>query len=305
MMLNVSAEELIEALESDDAYRVLRRVAVEEGDVRGSDGTLSTSVGAALDVETTGLAVEADRIIELSIRRFRFDATGRITKLDQPYSWLEDPGRPLESEIARLTGLTDEQLAGCAIDEKQALALLRSASLVVSHNAGFDRPFVDERLPAARGLAWACTCREVDWPEYGFDGRALGWLLAQAGWFHAGHRAAADVDALITLLRHDLYNGCTGLGALLENARRPGWIVRATGAHFDVKERLKARGYRWDAAARAWWREVDDVALEFERRWLNDFVYRPDLQPGAEAPEIEEVTWTTRYSRPPLEPVVL
>jgi DNA polymerase-3 subunit epsilon len=305
MMLNVPVEPLIEALESDGAFRVLRRVAVEYGDVEGSEETLPTSVGAALDVETTGLAVEADRIIELSIRRFRFDARGRIIKLDQAYSWLEDPGQPLEPEIKRLTGLNDEQLAGCAIDESRALALLRSASVVVSHNAAFDRPFVDERLPAARGLPWACTCREIDWPEYGFDGRALGWLLAQAGWFHSGHRAAADVDALITLLRHDLYNGCTGLGALLENARRPGWIVRAVGAHFDVKERLKARGYRWDAGASVWWREVGDEALEFERRWLDDFVYRPDLQPQSEEPEVNEVTWTTRYSRPPLEPIVL
>lgn len=305
MMPDLLVERVVEALESGGAYRVLRRVAVEEGEVAGSDEAEPTSVGAALDVETTGLAVETDRIIELSIRRFRFDPLGRITKLDRCFSWLEDPGRPLEPEIKRLTGLADEDLAGCAIDESRALALLKSASLVVSHNAGFDRPFVDERLPAARGLAWACTCREVDWPEYGFDGRALGWLLAQAGWFHAGHRAEADVDALITLLRHDLYNGCTGLGALLENARRPGWIVRAAGAHFDVKERLKARGYRWDAAACVWWREVGDEALEFERRWLDDFVYRPDLRPQAEEPEFEEVTWTSRYSRSPSEPLVL
>ncbi|HEX8226015.1 MAG TPA: 3'-5' exonuclease [Allosphingosinicella sp.] len=305
MMLELPVEAMIETLESGGAYRVLRRVAIEEGDVAGVDETVSTSVGAALDVETTGLEVEADRIIELSIRRFRFDSMGRITKLDRPYSWLEDPGERLDAEIVRLTGLTDEQVAGRVIDEPRAVALLMSASLIVSHNAAFDRPFVDERLPAARGLAWACTCREVDWPEYGFDGRALGWLLAQAGWFHAGHRAAADVDALITLLRHDLYNGCTGLAALIENARRPGWIVRAAGAHFDVKERLKTRGYRWDAGACVWWREVGDEALEFERRWLDDFVYRPDLRPSAEEPEVEEVTWTTRYSRPMSEPIRL
>lgn len=299
------ASEMIEALESGGAYRVLRQVCVEEGQVGIVDEAEATSVGAAIDVETTGLAVEADRIIELSIRRFRYDAVGRIMKLDRAYSWLEDPGEPLEPEIRRLTGLTDEQLAGCAIDESRAVALLRSASLVVSHNAAFDRPFVDERLPAVRGLPSACTCREIDWREYGFDGRALGWFLAQAGWFYRGHRAAADVDALITLLRHDLNNGCTGLAALLENARRPGWIVRAAGAHFEVKERLKARRYRWDGGACVWWKEVADEALEFERRWLDDFVYRLDLMPRADGPEIEQVTWRTRYSRPALPEVRL
>jgi DNA polymerase-3 subunit epsilon len=300
-----TAEEMIEALESEGAYRVLKLVCVEEGDVAIVAEAQPTSVGAALDVETTGLGFGSDRIIELSIRRFRFDGVGRITKLDRIYSWLEDPGGPLDAEITRLRGLTDEQLGGCMIDEGKASSLLRSASLVVSHNASFDRPFVDERLPAVRGLPWACTCRQIDWPDYGFDGRALGWLLAQAGWFHSGHRAASDVDALITLLRHDVHNGCTGLGALLENARRPGWMIRAVGAHFDVRERLKARGYRWDASGSVWWREVGDEALEFELRWLADFVYRPDLRPKADGPKVEEVTWTSRYSRPPLEPVVL
>lgn len=145
---------------------------------------------------------------------------------DRPFSWLEDPERPLDSEIARITGLSDEQLAGQAIDEARAVALLNSASVVISHNVTFDRPFVEERLPAIRGLPWACSCRETGWGEHGFDGRSLGWLVAQAGWFHEGHRALTDVDALITLLRHDLNNGITPLSVLMENAQRSTWIVR-------------------------------------------------------------------------------
>ncbi len=42
-----------------------------------------------------------------------------------------------------------------------------------------------------------------------------------------------------------------------------------------MKERLKARGYRWDSGSCVWWREVGDEALEYERRWLDDSVYRP------------------------------
>lgn len=298
-MGDLSVDEMIEALETGGAHRVLKRLAVVEGDVDDTAEEVPTSVGAALDVETTGLAFDLDCIIELSLRRFRFNELGRITKLDRAYSWLEDPGCTLEPDIVRLTGLTDADVSGRRIDELLATRLLRSASVIVSHNAAFDRPFIEERLPGARGLPWACSCREIDWPEYGFDGRGLGWLLAQAGWFHEGHRAEADVDALIMLLRHDLHNGCTGLGALLENARRPGWVVRAFGAHFDVKDRLKDRGYRWDRGASVWFREVRDEAVEGERRWLADFIYRPDLRPDAQEPECEEITWARRYSRPP------
>lgn len=110
---------------------------------------------------------------------------------------------------------------------------------------------------------------------------------------------------MITLLRHDLHNGLTGLGALLENARRPGWLIKAVGAHFDVKDRLKDRGYRWDGDGRTWSREVADPNVEEERRWLADFIYRPDLRPSEEEPLVEEVTWTSRYSRRPSEPVIL
>jgi DNA polymerase-3 subunit epsilon len=292
-------------LEHGGAFRVLRRVEITEGVVKSGDEFATSAVAAVLDTETTGLDYAHDQIIELAIRRIRFDTRGRVLKVDRPFSWLEDPGQPLDPEIARITGLSDEQLAGQAIEEARAASLLNSASIVISHNAAFDRPFIEERLPAVRGLPWACSCREIGWGDYGFEGRSLGWLVAQAGWFHEAHRALADVDALITLLQHDLYNGITPLSVLMENARRPGWIVRAIGAHFDVKDHLKARGYRWDPVACVWWREVADEALESERRWLEDFVYRPDLCPQTEGPEVEEVTWTSRYSRRPLEPIVL
>ncbi|WP_289145595.1 exonuclease domain-containing protein [uncultured Sphingobium sp.] len=47
-------------------------------------------IGVAIDVETTGLNHDADRIIELAMQRFRFDARGRIIQVGTPRVWRED-----------------------------------------------------------------------------------------------------------------------------------------------------------------------------------------------------------------------
>lgn len=305
MTCHLRLEEMVRLVQQGGVFRVLRRVELTEGFRKSSDEFGMSSVAAILDAETTGLDHDQDRIIELAIRRVRFDLSGRLLKVDRGYSWLEDPGRPLEPEIVRVTGLTDHQLAGQVIDEAKAASLLKSADVIICHNARFDRTFVEERLPDAAGMAWACSCRDVDWPRLGFEGRSLGWLLAQSGWFHEGHRAGADVDALVTLLDEELDSGSTVLGELIEKARQPTWMLRAVGAHFDVKDRLKARGYRWDPAAGVWWREVDEEACASEREWLSDFVYRPDLCPRCDGPEIEQVTWHSRYGRARSRPVQL
>lgn len=148
---------------------------------------------------------------------------------------------------------------------------------------------MERRFPTRAGLAWCCSCQDIGWAAHGFEGRGLGWLLAQCGQFHEGHRAAADVDATIALLRQVLPNGRTALAEMLDVAERPGWIVSAVGAHFDVKEGLKARGYRWHAEASVWRREVGDAALADERAWLDENVYRPEFRPRATEPSIAQV----------------
>ena len=116
---------------------------------------------------------------------------------------------------------------------------------------------------------------------------------------HDGHRAAADVDATIALLRHVLPDGRTVLSKVLANAERPSWRVRAVGAHFDVRHDLRARGYRWNVTAgraSVWQREVQDDALADERAWLAQSVYRRDRRPSAFEPTVTSITWQTRYS---------
>lgn len=285
----------LRAIEDSDDYRLLRRLRIPEGDT-GIGRTDETSVAVVLDTETTGLGVD-DGIIELALRRIRFDTDGRIVEIGRRWSWLEDPGCPLPADVSRLTGISDADLVGRSIDDATAMHLLRSAEFLCAHNARFDAGVLLKRLPAAAGLAWACSCNDVDWRSAGFDGgRSLGWLLAQIGFFHGAHRAGDDVDAVIALLAHRLPSGSTALAEMVRRARSPSWRIAAAGAAFGVKDELKARGYRWDAVARMWWREILDTDLVAEECWLAARVYAPDARAVASGPLVERITWRERYA---------
>ena len=253
-------------------YRVQRRLApVTHFHEAGPQA--SSRIGIAIDVETTGLDCETDRIIELAIQRFRFDEAGRIIQVGVPRVWREDPGIPIDPKITRLTGLSADDVTGQAIDDAVAVEILSSADIIVAHNAAFDRPFVDRRLPAIAGKPWACSMAELDWLELGFEGRALAHLVSQCGWFYEGHRAENDILALLYLLSHDLPDGETILAKLIACSEQPTYRVNAIDAPFDAKDRLKSRGYRWDAVFRFWWRSIGEGENDAERAWLLSEVY--------------------------------
>ena len=284
----------LRAVDHDGDVRMLRRLDVREGET-GVGGRIDTMIGVVVDCETTGIG-EADVIIELALWRFRTDPDGVIVKIDRGYSWLEDPGRDLPEDIVRLTGLTDADVADKVIEDEAAVRLLQSADFVCAHNAPFDRGHIERRLPEAAGLNWACSCADIDWRASGFDGRSLGWLLAQCGWFHGAHRAGDDVDAVIALLQHTLPAGGTALAEMLERARAPSWRFCAIGAAFELKDQLRLRGYRWDGAAKTWWREVPDSKRSEEEWWLAGQVYSVAANPRALGPAIDRVTWRERYA---------
>jgi DNA polymerase-3 subunit epsilon len=273
-------------------FKVLRRLTLDDVATSEAVGE-NTSVGVVVDVETTGVEPEQHKIIELALRRFRFDTAGVIVKVDRPHAWLQYRRSARQGDRGA-DGPDRRRLGGQAIDEAAATKLLKSAAVVIAHHADFDRKFVERRLPDAKGLAWACSCHEIDWQAAGFHGVGLGWLLAQAGYFFNGaHRAGADVDAVIALLRLELPTGGTSLKELTATASTPGWSVRADGAHFDVKDALKDRGYRWHDPSKTWRREIKD--REAEEAWLNANVYAPAARPRCAAPDIRLITWKERF----------
>ena len=251
-----------EFLQSD--VRQLRRVNLQVGETGFGDPDVPLRTAAVVDVETTGLDPATEKVIELAVRRFRYDPGGHIVEIGRSWCWREDPGMALPEDIVRITGITDQDLIGRRIDDRIAIDVISSADVVIAHNAAFDRPMIERRLTGLPTMQWACSCHEIDWSAAGFEGRSLGWLCAQAGWFYEAHRAEGDVDALIQLLRHERTDGRPLLYELDGSSSRDSFLVEAVGSAFHTKDALRMRGYRWEAKQQVWWREV------FDRDLVND-----------------------------------
>jgi DNA polymerase-3 subunit epsilon len=80
--------------------------------------------------------------MELGICLFEYDRqNGRIYKVLGSWEWFEDPGFSIPPEITKITGITDEMVAGQRIDDRAVNDLLGRVVLVIAHNADFDRRF--------------------------------------------------------------------------------------------------------------------------------------------------------------------
>lgn len=275
--------------------KILRRVNLEEGSTGEGQVDHPENVAAIIDVETTGLSLDSDAIIELAIRRIYFDHHGIVTYIEPVFTCLEDPGFPIPKEITRLTGIADQHVKGQRINEDEVLDLLDEVDIIIAHHAGFDKPFLSQRIPPLREKVWGCSCADVDWPNNGFEGRGLGWLCAQAGWFFDGHRASADIDAVITLLRYPGLDYPTILAELYDNARKPRVLIEAIGAEYGVRHLLKAKGYRWNDKKRVWAKEVAVDRSFSEETWLAHNVYSVENRPKALGPHISPLNYEERF----------
>jgi DNA polymerase III subunit epsilon len=291
VLVPLPADALASALGRHVDYRVQRRIEPMKRSALARD-RFRWLHGVALDVETTGLDPLRHDVIELAMQTFRLDEFGRIVETGRPRAWFEEPTEAIPPKISRITGITDAQVAGRSIADGEAASVIMSADFVVSHNAAFDRPFVEKRLPITAGRPWVCTLKDVDWGDLGFEERRLSSLLNRMGWFFEPHRAITDVAALLHLLDHPLDEvGGTVAKRAVTRAQRPSWIVEVGASPFSAKDVLKEREYAWDPDVRVWSRSVPDLQLAEEVEWATVMVYG-----GRRAPETRRVTWTERYA---------
>ncbi|WP_052954791.1 3'-5' exonuclease [Microvirga vignae] len=270
-------------LEATGDYRVLRRLQPRPI-VASRPPRQGERIAVIVDTETTGLDHTRDEVIELGMVAFLYDDDGRIGDVIGTFNGLREPSVPISPEITRLTGITPDMVAGQVLDLAAVERFIEPADLIIAHNARFDRPFCERLSEGFQVRAWACSHSEIAWSGFGFEGSKLGYLLTQCGWFHQGHRAVEDCHALLEVLAAPLPSGAGfPFGHLLASARKALLRIWAEGSPFDMKDVLKARGYRWndgtDGRPKAWWVEVDEETFEAELIFLRHEVYRREVEP--------------------------
>lgn len=276
-------EELARQLESTGRFRVLRKL-VPRPVIDRADSPFER-LGILVDTETTGLQYTQNEIIEIGAVAFTYADDGRIGDVVGVFSALQQPTAPIPAEITRLTGITDEMVAGQTIDIDALEQFIAPADLIVAHNARFDRPFCENLSPVFAPKPWACSVSEIRWADHGFEGTKLGYLVGQAGLFHDGHRATDDCHALLEVLSLRVGMGAgTPFAELLEASTRARIRIYAENSPFDMKDRLKGRGYRWsdgsDGRPKAWWTEVAEEESDDELHFLRTEIYRwKDAEP--------------------------
>lgn len=230
---------------------------------------------AFLDVETTGTSALTDQIIELGIVIVEYcPSTGQAYRVLETYSELADPGMPIPATSTKIHGITDEMVRGKSFISAEIEDLVRDVSLIIAHNAKFDRQFVEARFPFFQEKAWSCSFSQIPWKSEGFGSAALEHLLYRAGFHFNGHRAVVDCHALLTVLQLDLPSyDIKAFKKLLDIAQTTDLKIWALQTPFESKDKLKNRHYRWHAEQRTWYKSISQNELDQEAAWLGQEVY--------------------------------
>lgn len=103
----------------------------------------------AIDLETTGLFPESDRVVEVGALRFGVDGreSGRFDRL-------VNPGRPMSPAAERIHGISDAMLEGAdpasaVLPEFLAWLIERPPRRILAHHARFDAGFLGRELSRA------------------------------------------------------------------------------------------------------------------------------------------------------------
>lgn len=190
----------------------------------------------AFDLETTGLEVERDRVLEFCF----VELDDNLQELGR-WSRLVDPGMAVSAEIEALTGISTAMVQGqpaFATHAARIQSLVKGATLI-AHNSSFDVPFLSMELQRAGqpGLAPDHPCIDTLIIERHVNSHRLSEVYKRyvGKPFEGGHRSEADVEATVEVLRRQRANHADVLpGPTLEDL-----LVANVDRHFGGDQRVR------------------------------------------------------------------
>ena len=263
-------------LEATGQYKVLTRVPETLSSNIQPTGRLFKL--AIIDLETTGLDPKTNEIIEIGTLIVSFTNEDGFIALEFADNQLQQPITPITEEITKITGITNEEVAGKSVNWQQIEHALNDVDLIVCHNASFDRNFMELQTPShfaemIKTKAFGCSSRGVNWAQLGFEGAKLEYLNLKMGYFYDGHRALVDCWATLNLF----IRTPEAFDELKAGVRKKEHLICAINADFDKKDELKARRYRWSDGSgdlpKSWWTTVSEEDYQAELDYLKDEIY--------------------------------
>lgn len=229
-----------------------------------------------IDVESTGLSIESDRIIEVGAAVWNTE-DGTPTALFSSLVW--DTSYPaLTEDIQFLTGIRQEdliafgKLPNTILLHIIAMAREYEVSAFVAHNGtDFDRPMLlaevargGELGPKLPELPWIDTSVDIEYPKH-MQTRKLSYLAAEHGFLNPfAHRALFDVMTMLKVMSH--YSAEKILASALQpSVKIQAHTVKPWEDNYASVNEAKARGFRWHGETKQWIKNVKAHKLEEER----------------------------------------
>lgn len=300
-MININLQHSVNAVLNSGRYRLVEKL--EKKILYNQDDVCKKHIGMFVDVETTGLNPEKDKVIELAFVLFEFSSDGRIFKILEEYSHYQDPGFSIPIEITELTGITDDMVKGQQIDAEAVISYIERAVLMIAHNAAFDRPFIEALIPGIPRKHWACSMCDITWRKAGIEGLKLEYIAYKFGFYFEGHRAAMDCLAGIEILSKTLpKSNELAMSEMLASCRKERFRLCAINTPYAKKDMLKDRGYKWHDSGKGtdkfWYIDKEEIEAIEELVFLWGEVYSRVIDLRIDIPNALD-----RYSERALNPV--
>ncbi|MHA1592380.1 MAG: 3'-5' exonuclease [Candidatus Heimdallarchaeaceae archaeon] len=229
-----------------------------------------------LDLETTGLDFEKDRIIEIGL--VLYDTELKVP-LRMYSEFIDEPNRPKIDRTKVAADITDEMLNiyGYKTGPRerndflvdQLVEFFKEAEYVVAHNGNlFDKimlkNFFDRYERILPETPWLDTRTDIVYPKH-CVARNLIYLAAFHGFVNPfPHRALFDVMTMLKIL--DKYDVTQVIGRSLS----PVVTLRAN-VSYNNKDLAKARGFMWSPENKFWYKDMKECDVTDE--WLDNLEF--------------------------------